>query len=82
MEWGKEFVQTFGGYIDNLNDTIACRYCQFSVGDQFFTPLNIQFSHRWRDAFILFSFFGEYFFRFLSQTNQSASSLQPCNHNK
>jgi len=27
------------------------------VGDQFFTPLNISFDNRWRDAFILFSFF-------------------------
>ncbi|RDB29035.1 ABC transporter G family member 11 [Hypsizygus marmoreus] len=55
--WGQDFVNTFGGYIDNLNDTIACRYCQFKVGDEFFTPLNIKYSLRWRDAFILFSFF-------------------------
>ncbi|KNZ76344.1 Brefeldin A resistance protein [Termitomyces sp. J132] len=35
-EWGQAFVDKFGGYIDNLNDTLRCR---------------------WRDAFILFSFF-------------------------
>ncbi|KAG6874373.1 hypothetical protein C0995_015109 [Termitomyces sp. Mi166 len=32
-EWGQAFVDKFGGYIDNLNDTLACRYCQYSVGD-------------------------------------------------
>ncbi|KAJ2936375.1 hypothetical protein H1R20_g720, partial [Candolleomyces eurysporus] len=56
-QWAGEFVQTFGGYIDNLNDTIACRYCQFSVGDEFYTPLNISYGNRWRDAWILFAFF-------------------------
>ncbi|TFK70455.1 hypothetical protein BDN72DRAFT_896460 [Pluteus cervinus] len=54
--WGEPFVNIFGGYIDNLNATTACRYCQYSVGDQFFVPLNIQFSERWRDAFILLAF--------------------------
>ncbi|KAG5718995.1 Brefeldin A resistance protein [Termitomyces sp. T112] len=56
-EWGQAFVDKFGGYIDNLNDTLRCRYCQYSVGDQFYEPLNISYSLRWRDAFILFSFF-------------------------
>lgn len=60
-DWAQEFVSVAGGYIDNLNDTIACRYCQFRVGDEFYTPLNIDFGNRWRDAFILFSFFGESF---------------------
>lgn len=55
--WGQDFVDRFGGYIDNLNATVACRYCQFAVGDEFFLPLNIEFSKRWRDAFILLSYF-------------------------
>ncbi|KAF9010854.1 ABC-2 type transporter-domain-containing protein [Cyathus striatus] len=59
QQWGQDFVNAVGGYIDNLNDTTACRYCQYSVGDQFYTPLNISFSNRWRDAFILFSYVGE-----------------------
>ncbi|TFK26774.1 ABC-transporter [Coprinopsis marcescibilis] len=54
--WAQEFVDVFGGYLDNPNDTSACRYCQFKVGDEFFLPLNIRYSNRWRDAFILFSF--------------------------
>ena len=30
------------------------------VGDEFFLPLNIRFSHRWRDVGIYFCFFGKY----------------------
>ncbi|KAG2022687.1 ABC transporter [Coprinopsis cinerea AmutBmut pab1-1] len=55
--WAQEFVDRFGGYLDNPLDTIACRYCQYKVGDEFFVPLNIRFENRWRDAFIVFSFF-------------------------
>jgi ATP-binding cassette subfamily G (WHITE) protein 2 (SNQ2) len=55
--WAGEFVSTFGGYLDNPSAMQACRYCQYSVGDEFFLPLNIRYSERWRDAFILFSFF-------------------------
>ncbi|KAK7464484.1 ATP-binding cassette transporter snq2 [Stygiomarasmius scandens] len=56
-DWAQPFVKAFGGYLDNGSDTSACRYCQYAVGDQFFTPLNIAFSNRWRDAFIIFAFF-------------------------
>jgi len=59
-QWAGDFVNAFGGYIDNLDATSACRYCQFSVGNEFYEPLNISFGHRWRDAFILFSFIGEF----------------------
>lgn len=55
--WAQSFVDTFKGYLDNPLDTEACRYCQFEIGDEFFVPLNISFSHRWRDAFILFAYF-------------------------
>ncbi|KAF8807904.1 hypothetical protein BYT27DRAFT_7189991 [Phlegmacium glaucopus] len=55
--WAQDFVNLFGGYIDNPSDSSGCRYCQFAVGDQFFVPLNISFSNRWRDAFIIFAFF-------------------------
>ncbi|PPQ79878.1 hypothetical protein CVT25_002934 [Psilocybe cyanescens] len=55
--WGKPFADAFGGYIDNLADSAACRYCQFKLGDEFYEPLNISFSNRWRDAFILFAYF-------------------------
>ena len=57
--WAQDFANAFGGYIDNPSATSACRYCQYVVGDQFFDPLNISFSNRWRDVFIIFSFFGK-----------------------
>jgi ATP-binding cassette subfamily G (WHITE) protein 2 (SNQ2) len=55
--WAQDFVTAFGGYLDNPLDSINCRYCQYAVGDQFFEPLNISFSNRWRDVFIIFAFF-------------------------
>ncbi|EPQ60137.1 hypothetical protein GLOTRDRAFT_67504 [Gloeophyllum trabeum ATCC 11539] len=57
QSWANTFVQGFGGYLDNPNDTSACRYCQYRSGDEYFLPLNIRFDNRWRDAFILFAFF-------------------------
>lgn len=58
QQWAGEFVTGFGGYLDNPNDTTACRYCQYEVGDQFFLPLNIRYENRWRDVWILFAFGG------------------------
>lgn len=58
--WAGEFVNAFGGYLDNPNDTSSCRYCQYAVGDQYFEPLNIKYSNRWRDVWILFAFFSTF----------------------
>lgn len=55
--WASDFVNAAGGYLDNPNDSAGCRYCQYKVGDEFFLPLNIRFSHRWRDVGIYFCFF-------------------------
>lgn len=55
--WANDFVTAFTGYLDNPNATESCRYCQYSVGDEFYTPLNMNYSDRWRNAFILFAFF-------------------------
>jgi ABC-type multidrug transport system permease subunit len=56
--WANEFVQGFGGYLANSNATSNCQYCRYSVGDEFFLPLNISYDKRWRDAWVLFAFFG------------------------
>jgi len=55
--WASDFVNAAGGYLDNANDSAGCRYCQYKVGDEFFLPLNIKFSNRWRDVGIYFCFF-------------------------
>lgn len=57
--WAKEFIDFAGGYLEDPNATDTCRYCQYSVGDEFYTPLNIDYGDRWRNVFILFAFFGE-----------------------
>ncbi|KAJ7269337.1 ABC-2 type transporter-domain-containing protein [Mycena haematopus] len=54
----QDFVNIAGGYLDNGNDTTNCRYCTYSVGDEFYTPLGISYSLRWRDTFIFLSFVG------------------------
>jgi len=56
-QYAGPFVNTFGGYLNNPNATTQCQYCQYKVGDEYFTPLNISFGNRWRDAFLIFAFF-------------------------
>ncbi|KAF9003771.1 hypothetical protein BDZ89DRAFT_1080859 [Hymenopellis radicata] len=55
--WAGDFMGYYGGYLENPNATDACHYCQYQVGDEFYTPLNIEYGDRWRNVFILFSFF-------------------------
>ncbi|THH06687.1 hypothetical protein EW146_g9533 [Bondarzewia mesenterica] len=55
--WANDFVNAFGGYLNNPNDTSNCQYCQYAVGDEFFLPLNIRFDNRWRDVWIFFCYF-------------------------
>lgn len=57
QQWAGEFVDTFGGYLNNPNSTSDCQYCQYKVGDEFYTPLNISYDKRWRDAWIVFAYF-------------------------
>lgn len=57
LSWAGEFLSTYGGYLNQENATDVCEYCQYSVGDDFFIPLNISVSHRWRDALLVLGFF-------------------------
>ncbi|PCH34093.1 hypothetical protein WOLCODRAFT_87269 [Wolfiporia cocos MD-104 SS10] len=57
QQWAGAFVSAYGGYLNNPNATSECQYCQYAIGDQFFEPLNIKYSNRWRDLWILFCFF-------------------------
>lgn len=33
VAWAGDFVKAAGGYLDNPNDSDACRYCQYSVSN-------------------------------------------------
>jgi ATP-binding cassette subfamily G (WHITE) protein 2 (SNQ2) len=52
------FVSRNGGYLDNPNATGECLYCQYRVGDDFYTPLGLSFDDRWRDLGIFIAFIG------------------------
>ena len=39
--WANEFVSSVGGYLDNADNTSACKYCPYSVGEDFFLPVVI-----------------------------------------
>ena len=56
-QWASSFVASAGGYLANPQATADCGYCQYSVGDQFYAPLNIDYDKRWRDVWILFCYF-------------------------
>lgn len=71
-QWGEDFVNVFGGYIDNLTDNAACRYCQFRVGDEFFVPLGMSYGTRWRDAFLLLAFIA---FNIIATIGMSSSNV-------
>lgn len=60
QQWAGEFVTAFRGYLENPNATDECAYCQYSRGEDFFEPLNIKYSNRWRDVWILFAFSGAF----------------------
>ena len=48
-----EYMKTATGYIDNLNATADCQYCQYSFGQDFYQGLNFDYSHHWRNLGIL-----------------------------
>ena len=56
--YAAKFMEMAPGYIRDLNATGSCDYCAFSVGDEFFGPLGLNFGDRWRDLGILVAFIG------------------------
>lgn len=50
------FAQSAGGYLLNPAATSDCRYCPYSVGDQYLSSLNIAYEQRWRDFGIFLAF--------------------------
>ncbi|KAK3823213.1 MAG: ABC-2 type transporter-domain-containing protein [Benniella sp.] len=53
----KSYAATFlsyaSGYINNPDDTSNCQYCQYSVGQDFYSGLSMDFSNRWRNLGIM-----------------------------
>ncbi|KAF8743104.1 ABC transporter, partial [Rhizoctonia solani] len=56
QQWAGDFVNATVGYLDNPAATADCRYCPYSVGDEFYAGLDISFSTRWRDLGIMLAF--------------------------
>ncbi|KAF7303089.1 Pleiotropic drug resistance ABC transporter protein [Mycena kentingensis (nom. inval.)] len=54
--YAQDFADIVGGYIDNRDATADCRYCAYASGDDFYSPLGIDYGNRWRDAFIFLAF--------------------------
>jgi ATP-binding cassette subfamily G (WHITE) protein 2 (SNQ2) len=55
-QYMENFFQAGGpGYLVN-NVTDQCQYCAYSVGDQFYVPLDLSFDNRWRDLGIFAAF--------------------------
>ncbi len=75
QQWAGAFVDANGGYLNNPNATSSCQYCQYSVGDEYYTPLNISFDNRWRDAFILFAYFSMFNFVWCSRLLVTNASI-------
>ncbi|KAL7416336.1 putative ATP-binding cassette transporter [Mrakia frigida] len=57
-QWASEYVSAVGGYLTNTSAeaTSNCEFCPYALGDQFYGPLGIDFSTRWRDIGILIAF--------------------------
>lgn len=52
------YAQSSGGYLLNPQATADCQFCQYSVGNQYLSTLNISASDKWRDfgIFLVFVF--------------------------
>ena len=56
-EYMEAFFNAGGiGYIVD-NSTSSCEYCAYSVGDDYYTALGMDFANRWRDLGIYIAFF-------------------------
>ncbi|KAF9924811.1 hypothetical protein FBU30_005280 [Linnemannia zychae] len=52
-QYASAFLQRAPGYIRDMNATDICEYCQYSVGQDFYTYLSMDFDHHWRNLGIL-----------------------------
>ncbi|KAF9088861.1 hypothetical protein BGX23_007058 [Mortierella sp. AD031] len=52
-QYAAAFMEKATGYIHLPNATDICQYCQYKVGQDFYTPLGMDFDNRWRNLGIL-----------------------------
>ncbi|KAF9428716.1 hypothetical protein BGZ94_001367 [Podila epigama] len=52
-DYAAEFLKTASGYINNMNATENCEYCQYSKGQDFYAGLSMDFENRWRNIGIM-----------------------------
>ncbi|EPQ27618.1 uncharacterized protein PFL1_04756 [Pseudozyma flocculosa PF-1] len=60
VQWAGQFLDAYGGYLQDPNATADCRYCQYSYGQDFANGVNIFASDKGRDigvfiAFVIFN---------------------------
>jgi len=51
--FSEEFMKTARGYINNKEATENCQYCTYSVGQDFYAGLSMDYVHRWRNMGIM-----------------------------
>ncbi|KAN0064189.1 ATP-binding cassette transporter snq2 [Thecaphora frezii] len=62
-QWAGQFLDAYGGYLQNPNATQDCHYCQYSMGQDFADTVNAHFSDRGRNigVFLVFVIFNAAF---------------------
>ncbi|KAG0149123.1 hypothetical protein CROQUDRAFT_714111 [Cronartium quercuum f. sp. fusiforme G11] len=61
-QWAGQYAKQNRGHLENPQSTSDCRYCHYTVGDQFYDALGFSYDYKWRDlgiyiAYIVFNIF-------------------------
>ncbi|KAJ2374118.1 ATP-binding cassette transporter snq2, partial [Coemansia sp. RSA 2611] len=56
VEYAGSWISRVAGYISNPESTTNCEYCEYSVGDDYYSSLGWSFGNRWRNIGILLGF--------------------------
>ncbi|KAF9439085.1 hypothetical protein BGZ76_000047 [Entomortierella beljakovae] len=52
-EYAAAFLETAAGYLNNPNATSNCQYCPYTIGQDYYAGLSMDFDNRWRNIWIL-----------------------------
>ncbi|KAF9114948.1 hypothetical protein BGX27_009378 [Mortierella sp. AM989] len=61
-QYAEAYLATHTGYINNPNATDNCQFCPYSIGQEYYEPMNMYHVHRWRNlgifcGYIIFNIF-------------------------